>query len=74
MLARLARLDPGLLSPVQHRSAEAQVHLTVIRARAALVGARTSLVNAARGLAKSHGNGCASARCRKCTDKTIRMD
>jgi transposase len=33
MLARLARLDPRLLSPVQHRSAEAQIHL--IRARAA---------------------------------------
>ena len=48
MLARLARLDPRLLSPVQHRSAEAQAHLTVIRARAALVGARTALVNAAR--------------------------
>jgi transposase len=48
-LARLARIDPQLLSPVQHRSAEAQVHLTVIRARAALVGARTALVNAARG-------------------------
>jgi len=42
MLARLARRDPRLLSPVQHRSAEAQVHLTVIRARAALVGARTA--------------------------------
>src|ERR1700681_3449252 len=55
ILARLARLDPRLLSPVQHRSAEAQVHLTVIRARAALVGARTALVNSARGLAKYYG-------------------
>ena len=54
-LARLARLDPRLLSPVQHRSAEAQVHLTVIRARAELVSARTALVNAARGLVKSYG-------------------
>lgn len=33
-LARLARIDPGLLSPVRHRSAQAQIHLTVIRARA----------------------------------------
>src|SRR2546429_3968170 len=32
-LARLARIDPELLSPVQHRSAEAQIHLTEIRAR-----------------------------------------
>jgi len=54
-LARLARIDPQLLSPVQHRSAKAQVHLTVIRARAGLVGARTALVNTARGLAKSYG-------------------
>src|ERR1700674_4517631 len=69
MLARLARLDPRLLSPVQHRSAEAQVHLTVIRARAALVGARTALVNAARGLAKSYGE-----RLRKCGTQQVSKD
>jgi transposase len=62
----LARLDPRLLSPVQHRSAEAQVHLTVIRARAVLVGARTALVNAARGLAKSYGE-----RLRKCGTQQV---
>jgi transposase len=66
MLARLARIDPRLLSPVQHRSAEAQAHLTVIRARAALVGARTALVNAARGLAKSYGE-----RLRKCGTQQV---
>jgi hypothetical protein len=60
-LARLARIDPALLSPVRHRSAKAQIHLTVIRARATLVSARTALVNAARGLTKSHG-----ARLPKC--------
>ena len=60
-LARLARIDPELLSPVQHRSAQAQLHLTEIRARAGLVSARTALVNAARGLVKSHGE-----RLRKC--------
>ena len=32
--ARLARIDPQLLAPVEHRSAQAQSHLTVIRARA----------------------------------------
>jgi transposase len=47
-LARLARIDPELLGPVRHRSAKAQIHLTVIRARAELVSARTALVNAAR--------------------------
>jgi transposase len=60
-LARLARIDPGLLGPVRHRSAQAQIHLTVIRARATLVSARTALVNAARGLTKSYGE-----RLRKC--------
>jgi len=54
-LARLARIDPALLYPVQHRSAEAQADLAVIRARAGLVRARTGLVNTARGLAKSYG-------------------
>jgi transposase len=54
-LARLARIDPGLLGPVRHRSAKAQIHLTEIRARAVLVSARTALVNAARGLTKSYG-------------------
>jgi transposase len=54
-LARLARIDPKLLCPVKHRSAQAQADMTVIRARAGLVRARTALVNTARGLAKSYG-------------------
>src|SRR6267143_2655440 len=54
-LARLVRIDPQLLSPVQHRSRKAQADLSVIRARAGLVRARTALVNTARGLAKSYG-------------------
>jgi len=54
-LARLARIDPQLLCPVKHRSSKAQADLTVIRARAGLVRARTALVNTARGLAKSYG-------------------
>src|SRR5712664_4042504 len=54
-LARLARIDPELLGPVRHRSEQGQIHLTVIRARAELVSARTALVNAARGLVKSYG-------------------
>ena len=54
-LARLARIDPQLLCPVKHRSAQAQADLTIIRARAGLVRARTALVNTARGLAKSYG-------------------
>src|ERR1700737_4756440 len=54
-LARLARFDPQLLRPIQHRSEAAQEHLMVIRVRAALVETRTSLVNTARGLPKSVG-------------------
>ena len=54
-LARLARIDPQLLSPIQHHSLHAQADLSVIRARYAHVRARTALVNAARGLTKSFG-------------------
>jgi transposase len=54
-LARLARIDPELLCPVKHRSAQAQADLMMIRARAGLVRTRTGLVNTARGLAKSYG-------------------
>jgi transposase len=54
-LPRLARVDPELLSPVKHRSVQAQADLMMIRARAGLVRASTGLVNTARGLAKSYG-------------------
>ncbi len=54
-LARLARIDPELLSPIRHRSEQAQADLIVIRARAALVEARTMLINSTRGLTKSYG-------------------
>jgi transposase len=55
MLARLARVDPQLLRPIQHRSEEAQADLLSIRVRADLVEARVKLVNAARGFAKAQG-------------------
>jgi transposase len=54
-LARYARVDPSILRPVRVRGAQAQLDLTRIRARDALVRARTLLVNAARGLAKTRG-------------------
>jgi transposase len=54
-LARLARMDPELLSPVRHRSAECQQELAVLRARAATVRARTLLINHLRGAVKSVG-------------------
>lgn len=55
LLARLARVDPELLYPIRHRGEEAQLHLAIIRSRAALVDARTALINTARGQAKSFG-------------------
>lgn len=54
-LARLARLDPELLSPLVHRGEQGQADLAVIRARAALVESRTRLINCCRGTVKSFG-------------------
>jgi transposase len=54
-LARLGRIDPKLLSPITHRSAEAQADLAIIRARSSLVAARTLLINHVRGAVKSLG-------------------
>jgi transposase len=56
MLARLARVDAKLLRPIRHRGEEAQMDLMVIRSRAALVEARTSLINAVRGFTKATGD------------------
>jgi transposase len=60
-LARLARVDPKLLSPIRHRGPAAQADLAVIRARAGLVDVRTELISTARGLAKPMGE-----RLKKC--------
>src|SRR4030095_11630157 len=54
-LALLARADVHLLAPVEHRTAEQQAELAVIRARDAMMRARTLLINSARGIAKGFG-------------------
>jgi transposase len=54
-LARLGRVDPQSLYPIRHRSREVRQDLVVLRAREALVAARTELINATRGLVKSIG-------------------
>lgn len=54
-LGRQGRADVTLLYPIQHRSAKAQEHLELIRARDQLVGARTKLINHIRGAVKSSG-------------------
>src|SRR5262249_599357 len=47
--------DRNLLAPVEHRTAEQQAELAVIRARDAMVRSRALLVNMARSLAKGFG-------------------
>src|SRR5499427_4224976 len=54
-LARLGRVDPQSLHPITHRSREVRQDLVLLRARDALVEARTELINATRGLVKSLG-------------------
>jgi transposase len=54
-LARLVRADPELLYPIQHRGVEARHDLVLLRARDALVAARTKLINCVRGQVKSVG-------------------
>jgi len=62
-LARLARIDPQLLSPIAHRSQQAQADLELLRAREQLVQARTALINHVRAAVKSLGErlpGCSA--------------
>jgi transposase len=54
-LARLGRVDPQSLHPIEHRSTEVRQDLVMLRARDALVAARTQIINATRGLVKSLG-------------------
>jgi transposase len=65
LLARMLRADPQLLHPIEHRSEQAQIDILTLRSRDVLVQARTKLINAARGLAKSMGHRFppASTRC-----------
>lgn len=54
-LARLARLDPKLLYPIQHRGEDSQRLRAHLRSRDALVRSRALLINHVRGLVKSFG-------------------
>jgi transposase len=62
MLARIARFDPQLLSPIRHRGARAQSHLALLKSRDALVRTRSTLINFCRGTVKAFG-----ARLRACS-------
>lgn len=54
-LARWARSDPEMLRPITHRSADMQRDMALLYGRRSLVGARTKLINTARGLVKAYG-------------------
>lgn len=55
-LARYARLDPKLMSPIHHRSEEAQLDLAMIRVRERLVGSPYHAHQRNRGLVKTFGH------------------
>jgi transposase len=71
LLARLARADRTLLSPIKHRATELRADLAVIRARDALVATRTKLINAVRGLTKSAGERLAKCSAESFHKKTL---
>lgn len=55
MLARLARADPKLLSPIQSRGKSGYEDVVCMNARDLLVRTRVKLINAVRGMVKSSG-------------------
>jgi transposase len=55
MLARIGRLDPALLYPVRHGTAEAQQDLLRLKLRDSLVRARVAVINSVRFTLKSLG-------------------
>jgi transposase len=62
-LARLGRVDPKSLYPIQHRNTEIRENLLVIRVRDSLVESRTKLISTVRGMVKTMGArlpGCSS--------------
>jgi transposase len=54
-LARLGRVDPKSLYPIQHRSTEIREDLLVVRVRDSLVESRTKLISTVRGMVKTMG-------------------
>jgi transposase len=66
MLARIGRMDRGLLYPIHHRGEAAQQDLAVLRARDALVSARAALVNHVRSTVKGTGS-----RINKCSTEAF---
>jgi transposase len=67
-LARLARVDPKLLWPLEHRGEASQAHLALIRSREVVVRSRAQLINHLRGTVKSFG-----ARLPKCSTACLHV-
>ena len=72
MLARLARVDPELLHPIQHGGEEAQRDLLQVKLRDNLVSQRVNIISSVRFILKSLGirlpspnTACFANRCRK---------
>jgi hypothetical protein len=66
-LARVGRMDPQSLFPINHRSAEVRQDLVAVRACNAAAAVRKDLINATRGLVKSMGG-----RLPKCPSPSFR--
>jgi transposase len=56
ILAEVGRTNVGRAKPITHRSQQAQVDLSLQRARSEMVRARTAFINHVRGVMKSHGH------------------
>lgn len=78
LLAKLARVDRSLLSPLEHRGEQEQTTLLSIRARAQLVKSRVALMHSLRGMVKCFGIRLPHStseqfleRCRVCVPESI---
>ena len=69
LLARLGRVDPALLKPIEHRADAARRDLPLLRARDTQVRARSMVINSARGLVKASG-----ARLGKCSAEAFHRE
>lgn len=66
ILADTGRISVERLHAISHRTKQAQVDLSIQRARTGLVRARTGLINQVRGVLKSHGY-----RAKSCSAETF---
>ncbi len=73
MLARLGRLDPGLLHPIRHRSEQAQRDLLHIKLRDGLVRQRVDLIAGVRCALKSLGISPPRANSRTFAGRALRL-